>query len=787
MIPDLPITEIEAHYTYRVPEGMNVARGDCVLVPFGGRTLVGYVDRVAEAEPCDFPFELRDVADRVEGLSLPENILGLLDFVEDEFAVTPGSALSAAIPPGIRNRLSVHYQLGVGEPVSEPQAAIVASIKKRGRLTDKALRESAGFSQATLKAVLSNGIVVKRVGLTAERRNEPASYAIRDERGAREFVTGKGKRRPAQVQCVGALLSAPGVALRRAEIAVVAGVSETTVKSLIDEGVLVETEPKQHAPAKVEARSLNAHQKAAVTRIAESIERGRKELFLLFGVTGSGKTEVYLHAVSEALRRGKRVLFLVPEIALTAQVLGQLRERFGPSVAVMHSGIPAGDRLRNWRAAAEGKSPIVVGARSAIFAPLSDIGLIIVDEEHDSSYKQDSSPRYDVRRLAEWRAKRSSATLVLGSATPSVETYFRAQNGELHILRLPNRAATTSLPEVFVEDLREAYRKGKPSILSPRLRDELTSAMSRGEQSMMFINRRAFARSLLCRDCGFGPKCPRCSVSLTFHSRPSHLRCHHCDYREPAPDVCPQCKSTRLRPLGLGTQKVEQFLKVEFPMARVDRLDRDVAARRGAVEETFGRVRSGQTQVLVGTQMIAKGLDFENVTLVGVISADMGLSIPDYRSTERTFQLLTQVSGRAGRRKPGRVVVQTFSPDYPAIRLAAQQDYEAFYESEIGERRDAQYPPFVRLVNVVISGPEREEVRELADRAKDFLDDRLDGSIAIYGPAECVLAKVRNRWRSHLLVKLPNHFQMSQFPRSREFEVERPNLVTVDVDPASLL
>jgi len=303
---------------------------------------------------------------------------------------------------------------------------------------------------------------------------------------------------------------------------------------------------------------------------------------------------------------------------------------------------------------------------------------------------------------------------------------------------------------------------------------------------MLFINRRAFARALLCRDCGHTPHCSKCSVALTFHARPLQLRCHHCDYEERVMDRCPACASLRIRPLGIGTQRVEEFVRKEFPGMRVQRLDRDIASRRGAVEEIFAKVRSGETQTLIGTQMIAKGLDFENVTLVGVIAADIGMSIPDYRSTERTFQLITQVAGRAGRKKPGRVIVQSFAPDHPSIRLGAAQDYEAFYEEEIKDRIDAQYPPFVRLVNIITAGEGKSAARLTAEKAKEVLEARLLNAI-IYGPAECVLARLNGNWRFHILIKLPISFRMSEFPRSREFETETGTTLTIDVDPGSLM
>ncbi|MEO7453707.1 MAG: primosomal protein N' [Fimbriimonadales bacterium] len=604
VVPDIPSGELEDAYTYSVPGEIDVQRGDAVLVPFGHRIIAGFVDSVTDSARPE-GVRLREVQEKIEGVNLPENLLLVLDYLADEFAVTPGAAFSAAIPPGIRTRLTTYYEAAGTGGDTPSQVAILRGLEKRGRLSQRALVATAGYSETGLKSLLSDGKVSKSTGLPTERKTSNSSYTIGDHTKARRFISGEGKRKPAQAQCLAAMIDANSTGLSVPEIAALTKVSEATVKAVIDEGFLVST-PESTTISTEAHHRLNAGQSAAALKIGNAISAGGFHRFLLHGITGSGKTEVYLRAIAKALESGRRALFLVPEIALTAQVVAQLRARFGSSVAVMHSGLATGERLRNWRRASNGHAPVVVGARSAIFAPLSNIGVIVMDEEHDGSYKQESSPRYDVRLLAEKRAEIENCVLLCGSATPSINTYYRANKGEFELLKLPKRAAAVSLPDVHVEDLRESYKSKKPSMLSDRLRKELTINMQLGEQSLLFINRRAFARSLLCRDCGFSPQCPRCSVALTYHARPIWLKCHHCGHREKPRDRCPACGSLRIRPLGIGTQKVEQFLTNEFPAMRIARLDRDVASIRGAVDEVFARVRSGETQTLIGTQMIAK-------------------------------------------------------------------------------------------------------------------------------------------------------------------------------------
>jgi primosomal protein N' (replication factor Y) len=410
--------------------------------------------------------------------------------------------------------------------------------------------------------------------------------------------------------------------------------------------------------------------------------------------------------------------------------------------------------------------------------------LIVVDEEHETAYKEDGSPHHDARRVAEIRAEMSGARLIFGSATPSLEAFYRAQQGELTLLELPTRALDQPLPHVVISDLRRLYREGKPSILGDDLRAALEETLARSEQAILFLNRRAYASSLLCRECGFVPMCPYCSVSLTVHKQARRLRCHHCNLQERIPDVCPRCGSPRLRPLGIGTERVVEAVESEFEGCRVARLDRDVVRKAGAVEEVLHRLQEGDLDVLVGTQMVAKGLHFPRVTLVGVVTADTSLFIPDFRSTERTFQLITQVCGRSGRARPGMAVIQTFQPEHPAIALGAKQDYVRFYERELAERRDALYPPFCRLVNIVVSSEDRASAERTAFEAADLLRRHLT---RVLGPAACAFERLKGRWRYHVLVKLDlgDDADLARLPD--ELLARRNVRVTVDVDPVSVL
>jgi primosomal protein N' (replication factor Y) len=435
---------------------------------------------------------------------------------------------------------------------------------------------------------------------------------------------------------------------------------------------------------------------------------------------------------------------------------------------------------------ARGDAPVVLGARSALFAPFTSLGLIVMDEEHEASYKQENAPRYHSKRLVEFLADRFGAALVMGSATPSVEAFYEASQGKTVRLDLPSRAASAKLPEVHIEDMTELYKSGRPSVFSPRLEELVRSTLARKEQAILFLNRRSYSPFIVCRDCGHRFLCPDCSVSLALHKRESRLRCHHCGYSVPAPEVCPECKGVRVSGFGIGAERVEDIVRETFEGVRVARLDRDTTKRKGALEETFARFRAGETDVLVGTQMVAKGLDFPNVTLVGVIAADVSLNVPDFRAAERTFQLLSQVAGRAGRgRVPGEVVVQTFNPSHVSVVCAQRHDYEAMYAATIEERRAAQYPPFVRIVNVLVLGDDLDDVKSVSAEAAERFRESLVGA-TVLGPTSCPIERRNKLWRRHVLVKLAPDADPSPVAESVKGLGSQRTRVWIDVDAYNL-
>lgn len=787
--PDVTAQTIESTYTYLIPDGLNVEPGDAVLVPFGAQVVAGYVIETRKTRPLDLPFDpsqLRRVQSRIAGMSMPADLVETLRFISSEYLSPLGSVVAAAMPPGIRSRVVTRYSIVANRSetkMSPAQREIIEFIEENGgSVTEQKVAKAKTLAKTGIRSLIKAGLLAKEVEMAQDKSPRAAMLRLGDPDEVERFIA-SAKKKPAQAACLITLQSESRVAFTPGEIRALANTTDAIINKLVEAGMLIEVE--EDTSSTRSAPKLTDEQLTAANEIGDSLRQSAGRRFLLFGVTGSGKTEVYLRAVSDALAMGKQALYIVPEIALTAQVVSQLRARFGSVVAVMHSALSEGERLKNWRRIQNGETPVVLGARSAIFAPLRNIGLIVVDEEHEASYKQENAPRYHLRSVAEHRALITAATLVLGSATPSVETFHRARSGQLTLLTLPTRATKEKLPKVAISDLRRPYQLKQPSILGPELKAALNEAIEHEEQAILFINRRAYATSLLCRDCGLVPMCRRCSVSLTFHRAIRRQRCHHCGFEAKAPDTCPKCGGSRIRTLGLGTEKVEETVHKEFPNVRVARLDRDVAAKKGKVEEVFADFHEGRISILVGTQMIAKGLDFPRVSLVGVIAADTGLFIPDFRSTERTFQLLTQVAGRAGRHRPGRVVIQTFQPDHPSVVFAAKQHFVDFFVQEIAERQEAGYPPFVRLVNIVASSQDR----CLADDAihKVALHLRRKKNIEVIGPADCALEQLKGRWRRHVLVKLPTQARTSEVSLPHDLIATKGVTLTVDVDPGSLM
>lgn len=785
----------EAVWTYRNLQGLRV--GDAVVVPLGSRSSLGFVTEVYEAteEELGFRFsQLKAPQGRVEGLTLPETTIELARFVANEYLCPLPVALSAATPPGVRDRLqTVWVETGVPRPSSglspiQDEALRVIQESGGGYVESRTSPLAAGVVRA-LKRLATLGLVERRLQVmpkSERRKSETLLRLSADEGQIDRFLAKEGKKKPAQALTLMRLQTAEHGALTPEEIRALAGVTDATIRALRDSKLLVSADEDAMVVRRTPP-TPNPAQKLAIEAITASIQEKSSDGFLLFGVTGSGKTEVYLRAAAEALRMGRQVLYLVPEIALAAQAIAQLRDRFGTTVAVLHSDLPKAQRLTNWLRARDGEASVVIGARSALFAPLRNVGLIVIDEEHEQTYKQESAPRYHARAVAMQLAALHHCPIVLGSATPSIESLYATDEGTLNLIALPERTASARLPEVRIRDLGEGYRAGAPAILTPELRHEVELSLGRGEQAILFLNRRAYSPSLLCRDCGKGVQCPHCSVSLSYHRRDNVLRCHHCGYQSRPPEKCAFCGSPKLAPLGIGTEKVEEAVGSAFPGAVVARLDRDVARKSGALEDILARFRAGEIQILVGTQMVAKGLDFPNVTAVGVIAADVSLNLPDFRASERTFQLLSQVSGRAGRgRAPGVVVLQTFNPTHPAVTFAQRHDFGSFYAEQIKEREAAGYPPFRRLVNIVLSGEDARAVREASDEVRERLRPLEDRS-TIMGPVDCAVERALGRWRRHLLIKLPAKASAGPVGEALLGFVPKGVQIVIDVDPYSLL
>jgi len=779
-------------WTYRVDAPARL--GDAFIIPLGPRAVIGYavgVRKVTEAE-LGFPIEhLRRVLDKVVGLEIPSPVLELVRFVAKEYLCPLNVSLSAAISPGARERLVTGWRLI--EPVdmaelSAVQKETVRTLREQnGVILERPGRKLPPSTVRVLKVLRQKGVVEQTLHLQplGEKKDDVELFQISsDKEKVESFLKKEGKKKPAQAMTLMRLQTAEPTPLSAVEIKALSGVTDTTLKAMVNGGLLDRIDQIALVPR--EPPVPNGEQSVAIKALTQSVAKREFASFLLFGVTGSGKTEVYLSAAAEALRQGRQVLYLVPEIALAAQVIAQLRERFGKRVAVLHSELTARERLENWMRVRDGDAPVVLGARSALFAPLTNIGLIVMDEEHETSYKQESSPRYHSKKLVLQLGKTHGATVVLGSATPSVETYSESESGVIQRLMLEHRAAEASLPTIHIEDLTEGYKSGHPSLLSEQLGARIEATLGRKEQVILFLNRRAYSPFLICRDCGHQFKCPRCAVSLAYSRNERRLRCHHCGHNEFPPDVCPECKGNRLNPMGVGTEKVEEAVSAAFPAAIVARLDRDIARKKGALEETLARFRSGEIQILVGTQMVAKGLDFPNVTLVGVIAADISLSIPDFRSSERTFQLLSQVAGRAGRgQSPGHVVIQTFSPNHMAIQATVAHDYLAFFREAVAEREAASYPPFARLVNIVVSGESLEEVRARTQDVADALQALPNA--AVLGPAQCAIERVQHRWRRHVLVKLGPEDDATPVADLIKPIAFKKAMAMIDVDPYSLI
>ena len=556
-------------------------------------------------------------------------------------------------------------------------------------------------------------------------------------------------------------------------------------KRVVDRDPSMDDIVKQDKP-----RELTTEQAAALKEIVGAMDTGSPSVLLLHGVTASGKTEVYLQAIAHCLEQGKDAIVLVPEISLTPQTCDRFRQRFGNLVSVMHSALSQGERFDEWTRINEGRSRIAIGARSALFAPFRHLGLIVVDEEHEGTYKQDESPRYNARDIAVVRGKFEHATVLLGSATPSLESYYNCEVGKYKLIEMKERIDNRQMPVIEVVDMSsEISKTGKSQLFSTRLKDKITGRLSDGEQVILFLNRRGYATQLLCPQCGYVSMCPNCSVAHTYHRKESKLVCHLCGDERPAPQVCPQCGSDAIKYTGVGTEKIEALVAATFPMARVARMDSDTMTRKDAYRKVLDEFRRQKIDILIGTQMIAKGLDFPNVTLVGVLMADSGLHIPDFRSGERTFQLITQVAGRAGRgERPGLVIVQTFSPGHYVLQTAVRQDFKAFYDEEMYGRKMLEFPPFSHMLMIHFRSTDESALQSAAEEFAAKLKPLLNEDVKVIGPRPSPLEKIKTYFRFQMLLYGGNIREVTRIVRSLIVGTKPPKNVEIyaDVDPRML-
>jgi primosomal protein N' (replication factor Y) len=781
----LPVP-LDQLFDYRLPPDLSASHADVhpgtrVRVPFAGQLLVGLVvpkDLPTEErdEPLPSLAEIQAIVDDKPVVS--ESMIRILADAAKEIFAPIGLAVAHALPPGSSPRTARPYALTPrGERTLAHGARATDALEDgTGRILDKIAKAPltlTGLSRAfpdvrvekCLDALMQDGLVERRVEIRAAKARVPTDRIVHVAPGIElGEATHKTLARAASQAALFQKIAEASQGIATRPLTKNDPRTGGLLRALAKRGLVVfEERPRLFATETFldggEEVALTEDQAEALGPIRDAIKRQVPERFLLHGVTGSGKTEVYLRAIAVALEAGRQALVLVPEITLTHQIVARVRARFGDQVAVLHSGLKPGERLAQWERLRSGQTAIAVGARSALFAPLDALGVIVIDEEHDGAYKNDEGFRYHARDLASRRANDAHCPLILGSATPSLETRHSAELGQIRRLSLPRRVGGRPLPAVEIVDLAKEKAKnprGRKMILSKPLRSAIVQALDQGGQTILFLNRRGFSTRIFCFQCGHAERCDDCDVALVYHAADYQLRCHYCDLVRAVPESCNGCGDPETALLGVGTERLEEEVRSLFPSARTMRLDRDVASRRGHTESVLRALKDERVDIVIGTQMVAKGHDFPGVQLVGVVAADIGLHLPDFRAAERTFQLITQVAGRAGRAdRPGRVVVQTFVPDHYALAPVASHDYESFYREEIEHREALGYPPFAALTRVVLQAEEVDQAREAAETlARVARREIPDGArVELLGPAPAPLAKLRGRYRFMLLLK----------------------------------
>lgn len=843
VIVDVPSRETDRPFDYLIPAGMQgwIEVGSRVGVPFGRRTVQGFVLSLHEDTEMDLK-RLKPIQELLDLMPpLPQDLVKLAEWMSRKYACSMISALQAMIPAALKGKAERYVTVpetddGQDEPalagesggLSGPvlpvlltgeEEEILAYVKASGQVTMEHLSKRYPGRAGEIKGLIGRGLLSETQMIKDKVRKKmikTVAAAVLGEAAEAALASFSGQARR-QKEVLEFLLEV-GAPLSLQEVLQTLRVTAGTVQKLAEKGyaVIEETEVfrdpyKNRRFQGSEPLQRTPEQDQVYRKVTEALSARSFGVFLLHGVTGSGKTEVYLQTIERCIALGRQAIVLVPEISLTPQMVERFKGRFGGKVAVMHSRLSTGERYDEWRKIREGRVQVAIGARSAVFAPFADLGLIVMDEEHETSYKQEETPKYHARDVAVYRARQYGAAVILGSATPSLESYHaaRSQADELFaplLLEMKQRPAGSQLPGVNIVDMREELRDGNRSMFSRALHAGIAARLERGEQTVLFLNRRGHSTFVMCRSCGYVAGCPECDISLTYHQKSNNLRCHYCGYAAPAPSICPECGSEHIRYFGTGTQRVEGELAKLFPGIRVIRMDVDTTTEKGSHEKLLQDFREKKGDVLLGTQMVAKGLDFPEVTLVGVIAADTALNFPDFRSAEKTFQLLTQVAGRAGRHQlPGEVFIQTYMPDHYSIVHASAHDYTSFVREELNHRKAMHYPPYSRLILVTLS---HEKLPVLLRMAENFAGDlrhkaqrlgwygNLDRFAAealdILGPVASPIPRIKNRYRFQCMVKYRGALDAVRLVRETSAETldqlrDASLQISIDVDPQMLM
>ncbi|MBC1466362.1 primosomal protein N' [Listeria welshimeri] len=791
VIVDVPAMQVDRPFDYFIPEDLEelIRPGMRVSVPFGNRKIQGFVTSLDETEENPKLKGIDGVMDLAPVLN--EELMELGDWLAEDTLSFRVSAYQAMLPAALRAKYEKYF-LRLDDENEE-----LEQLFEGYETLDWKVAEARGLLKQIGKWVREGSVeVVYQVKNKITNKKVRVVSCLKSPYQLTEIIEDMPKNAKAQSRVLAFFQAFEGSEILVSELKKQAGTTDTTIKKLADLNILtiqekiISRDPYQnHQFEKSESLQLLPDQQTACWKITAATEQ---ETFLIHGVTGSGKTEIYLQTIEAKLKEGKEAIVLVPEISLTPQMVERFKSRFGSEVAVLHSALSSGEKYDEWRKIERKEARVVVGARSAVFAPLENLGIIIIDEEHEASYKQEDNPRYHARDVAIWRANKYQCPVVLGSATPSLESFARAKKGVYTLIELPSRVNDRAMPEVSVVDMREELRKENRTEFSTELLEKIKDRIAKKEQTVLMLNRRGYSSFVMCRDCGYVVECPNCDISLTYHQSSNQMKCHYCGHEERVPQKCPSCEGEHIRYFGTGTQKVEESLTKLIPEARVIRMDVDTTRTKGAHEKLLKSFRNHEADILLGTQMIAKGLDFPDITLVGVLNADTMLHLPDFRASERTFQLLTQVSGRAGRHeRTGEVVVQSYNPEHYSIEFAKKHDFIGFYNHEMQLRKMGSYPPFYYLTMINVSDENKMKAIRTIQEMAQFLRGKLGPDAVVLGPVPSTITRIKNKYRYQCIIKykiepdlkkelktLITHYQKDQ---------QKGLTITIDVQPYVLM